>query len=108
MSQETLFEIDAAYLVHPIQVFRKEDGTIDISEPIMFIRMLRDTTRCTLIDGKNFRDNFVLQLNSLRTDPRLIRNQIIAEIDNMNDSNSLMDIWNYIKTTKSTLSRICE
>lgn len=75
------------------------DNLINVDK-IHFIKAIRDTTHCGLLEAKNFADLMIKELNKMSTSPDLARMQIRSELDEITTSNDLLDILRFVRTVK--------
>lgn len=99
---EMMFEIHSPFN-EPIKVYRKHDGAIVMTEKIKFIKLVRETTQCSLKEAKDFSDNFLSELIKLQRSNVQLINEIHSEINQIKDWNELVALLNYVKSVYKDL-----
>lgn len=74
---------------------------VETTDKIKLIKIVRDSTSCSLKDAKDFVDTFIDNLNNLAPDANKLRRDIVAEIDNITDAGDLLDIKRFVNTCKA-------
>lgn len=102
---EMMFEIHDmnSPFINPIKVYRKHDGTINMSETIKFVKLIRNTTQCSLKEAKDFSDNFLKDLRELQLSNVQLLNEIHMEVGKIKDWNELVAVLNHVKSVYKDL-----
>jgi ribosomal protein L7/L12 len=72
---------------------------IEISSRALFIKMVKNSTQCSLIDAQNFVDNLTEDLNQIEPKPQSIREKISVEIAMMG-TDDLLDILRFVRSCR--------
>ena len=72
---------------------------IEISSRALFIKMVKNSTQCSLIDAQNFVDNLTNDLNQINPKPESIREKISVEIATMG-ADDLLDIYRFVRSCR--------
>ena len=76
---------------------KRVNGKIEVTDKIKLIKAIRDLTFSSLVDAKDFTDDFLRRINKIQPDIARIKDQAKARIDNISDPDSLQQILDAIE-----------
>lgn len=82
-----------------IRFDRQPNGKITTDSSIEFIKFIRSTFNTSLRDTKDFHDNFMRLINAMTPTEDVLRNRLIETIQDIHNTDDLMDILGFAQTT---------
>lgn len=73
---------------------------IEADNKIRLIKVIRDTTGSGLIEAKNFVDLLISELNRIQQNPKILKNKLISELEDIEDINSLNEILSFVRAQR--------
>lgn len=71
---------------------------VEADDKIKLIKIVRDSTSCSLKDAKDFVDMLIDSINKLTPSVDRLRSDINAAVNNISDPYELLDIKRFVKT----------
>lgn len=76
---------------------RDIDGTLQCGQFIAFVKFIRESAGCSLVDAKNFADDFIRNFNKLEPNADKVRSNIKLHLDRIEDVNALLRIFQTVQ-----------